>query len=191
MNMITKLATKVLAVLSVVAMIASPAAGQGLSASDMAFAFGGKADAPAAAQQTARAATPKAAEPVAIASARGMTQTEMQETEGAWLNFAIGGAIGLGSYAWNTPRDQWSFRGAATNTAIGIGGGGLARAAGVKAWASVRSRGGGISFGNSFRADWHRFNLNGTTVNRPHYHRYSSNGSKRSFTRHRPWQSGW
>jgi len=72
-----------LAVLSVVAMIASPAAAQGLSASDMAFAFGGKASAPAAVQQTARAAAPKAAEPVAIASARGMTQTEMEETEGA------------------------------------------------------------------------------------------------------------
>ena len=83
MNMITKLATKMLAVLSVVAMIASPAAAQGLSASDMAFAFGGQAAAPAAVQQTARAATPTAAEPVTIASARGMTQTEMQETDGA------------------------------------------------------------------------------------------------------------
>ncbi len=83
MNMITKLSTKMLAVLSVVAMIASPAAAQGLSASDMAFAFGGKAAAPAAVQQTARAAAPKAAEPITIASARGMTQTEMQETEGA------------------------------------------------------------------------------------------------------------
>lgn len=88
MNMITKLATKMLAVLSVVAMIASPAAAQGLSASDMAFAFGGKAAAPAAAQQTARAA-----EPVTIASVRGMTQTEMQETEGAWISIPI--RIGL------------------------------------------------------------------------------------------------
>lgn len=85
MNMITKLATKMLAVLSVVAMIASPAAAQGLSASDMTFAFGGKAAAPAAVQQTARVAAPKAAEPMTIASARGMTQTEMQETEGAWI----------------------------------------------------------------------------------------------------------
>jgi len=88
MDMITKLTTKMLAVLSVVAMIASPAAAQGLSASDMAFAFGGKAAAPAAVQQTAQAAAPKAAEPVAIASARGMTQTEMQETEGAAIWFA-------------------------------------------------------------------------------------------------------
>lgn len=97
MNMIAKLATKVLAVLSVVAMIASPAAAQGLSASDMAFAFGGKANAPATAQQTAHVATPKAAEPVAIASARGMTQTEMQETEGAWLGVVVRGVVWVGS----------------------------------------------------------------------------------------------
>jgi hypothetical protein len=89
MNVIKKLAIKMLAVLSVVAIIASPVAAQGLSASDMAFAFGGKAAAPAAGQQTARAAVPKAAETVAIASARGMTQTEMQETEGAWIGPAI------------------------------------------------------------------------------------------------------
>ncbi len=89
MNMITKLATKMLAVLSVVAMIASPAAAQGLSASDMAFAFGGNAAAPAATQHTARAAAPKAAEPITIASARGMTQAEMQETEGAWIQIPI------------------------------------------------------------------------------------------------------
>lgn len=191
MKSIRKLATTTVASFSLMAVLAAPVSAQGLSNSDMAFAFGDNAAAPAAVQQTARSAAPKAAEPAAIASARGMTQIEMQETEGAWLNFAIGGAIGLGSYAWSTPRDQWSLRGAATNTALGMGGGGLARAAGVKAWASVRSRGGGISFGNRFRTDWHRFNLNGRSVNRPHYHRYGSNGSKRSFTRHRPWQSGW
>jgi hypothetical protein len=59
MKMITKLATKMLAVLCVVAMIASPAAAQGLSASDISFAFGGKATTSAAAQQTARSATAK------------------------------------------------------------------------------------------------------------------------------------
>lgn len=106
MNIITKLATKMLAVLSVVAMIASPAAAQGLSASDMAFAFGGQAAPPAAAHQTARAATPKAAEPVAIASARDMTQTEMQETEGAIFWAPVYGAVVLGTRAtmWAAPR---------------------------------------------------------------------------------------
>ena len=88
MNMISKFAAKMLAVLSVVAMVASPAAAQGLSASDMAFAFGGNAAAPATTQQTARAGTPTTAEPVTIASARGMTQTEMQDTEGAAIWFA-------------------------------------------------------------------------------------------------------
>lgn len=90
MTTLMKLATRMLAVLSILAMIALPAAAQGLSASDMSFAFGGKSAAPAAVQQTARAAGPnKAAEPVVIASARGMTQTEMQETEGAWIGPAI------------------------------------------------------------------------------------------------------
>lgn len=89
MTILLKLATRMLAVFSIFAMVALPAAAQGLSASDMAFAFGGKAAAPAAAQQTARAAAPKASETVAIASARGMTQTEMQETEGAWIGPAI------------------------------------------------------------------------------------------------------
>jgi hypothetical protein len=100
MNMITKFATKMLAMLSVVAMIASPAAAQGLSASDMAFAFGGKAAAPAAAQQTARAAAPKAAEPVVIASARGMTHTEMQETEGALAPIVAYGLVVAGRIAY-------------------------------------------------------------------------------------------
>jgi hypothetical protein len=83
-----------LAVLSILAMIALPAAAQGLSASDMSFAFGGKSAAPAAVQQTARAAGPnKAAEPVVIASARGMTQTEMQETEGAVAPVVVYGLV--------------------------------------------------------------------------------------------------
>lgn len=77
--MFTKLATKMLAVFSIMAMmIAPPAAAQSLSASDMEFAFGGSAEATIA----------KKVEPVGLASARGMTQAEMQETEGAALWFA-------------------------------------------------------------------------------------------------------
>lgn len=94
MNIITTFATKMLAVLSIVAIIASPAAAQSLSASDMAFAFGGKAAASAASTTTARAA---AEAPVAMASARSMTPTEMQETEGAWLGFVVRGAVWAGS----------------------------------------------------------------------------------------------
>jgi hypothetical protein len=101
MNMITKLATKMLAVLSVVALIASPAAAQGLSASDMAFAFGGKSPV----QQTARAAEPITIASVTIASARGMTQAEMQETEGAWWPVVYGAAVlGTRAVMWVAPR---------------------------------------------------------------------------------------
>lgn len=77
--MFTKLATKMLAVFSVVAMmIAPPAAAQSLSASDMAFAFGGAAQGEVAHRSA----------PVELASARGMTDAEMQETEGAAIWFA-------------------------------------------------------------------------------------------------------
>ena len=83
MTIITRLATKMLAVLSLVAMIAAPVSAQSLSSADLAFAFGGKATAAAA----------KADAPAGIASARGMTQAEMQETEGAWIQIPI--MIGL------------------------------------------------------------------------------------------------
>jgi hypothetical protein len=131
MNLIKKLATKMLSVLSVVAIIASPVAAQGLSASDMAFAFGGKAAAPAAGQQTARAAAPKAAETVTIASARGMTQTEMQETEGAVVVWIIRGGVmgtigGLGNAAnsWNNGGSGLDIlRAAGIGFAVGATGG--------------------------------------------------------------------
>lgn len=71
MTTIKNLATKVLATLSIVGMLSTPAAAQGLNAGDMAFAFGGQGE------------VAQMAKPELIASARGMTQTEMQETEGA------------------------------------------------------------------------------------------------------------
>ncbi|MFN3313934.1 MAG: hypothetical protein ACK46Q_10750 [Hyphomonas sp.] len=147
MNMITKLATKMLAMLSVVVMIAPPAAAQGLSASDMAFAFGGKAAAPAAVQQTARAAAPKAAEPVVIASARGMTQTEMQDTEGAWLFHVVrhGGGAVLGGYGAGygyLAGGGRSPRGFVGHVAAGIGAGFFSPVSGL--------RSAGLSFGGGF-----------------------------------------
>ena len=102
MNIITTFATKMLAVLSIVAIIASPAAAQSLSASDMAFAFGGKATASAASTTTARAA---AEAPVAMASARSMTPTEMQETEGAFWPVVYAAAVfGTRAAMWAGPR---------------------------------------------------------------------------------------
>lgn len=91
MNILTRLATTLLAVLGLVAILASPASAQSLTASDMSFAFGGKAT-------TAAAAPAAAAAPVTIASARGMTQSEMQDTQGAIApivvyGLAVGGRI--------------------------------------------------------------------------------------------------
>ncbi len=88
MMIFTKLAAKMLAVLSIVAMMTvPPAAAQSLSASDMAFAFGGSAETTLA----------KKVAPVELASARGMTQAEMQETDGA-------AAPLVGLMAWNGAR---------------------------------------------------------------------------------------
>jgi hypothetical protein len=63
MNMIKTLATKVLATLSMVALMSAPATATGLDEADMAFALGDKA----------------------LKSARGMTVPEMEATEGAAL----------------------------------------------------------------------------------------------------------
>lgn len=114
MTIITKLATKMLAVLSIVAMIASPAAAQSLSASDMAFAFGGTAAAPAAVSKTARTV---AEAPVAMASARGMTPAEMQETEGAFWPVVYAAAVfGTRAAMWAAPRIAPSTFRTITNT---------------------------------------------------------------------------
>lgn len=96
MMIFTKLAAKMLAVLSIVAMMTvPPAAAQSLSASDMAFAFGGAAEATLA----------KKVAPVELASARGMTQAEMQETEGAWWPVVYGAAVlGTRAVMWAAPR---------------------------------------------------------------------------------------
>jgi hypothetical protein len=68
MNMITKLATRLLATLSIVGMLSTPAAAQGLNTSDMALAF-------EQAPQTARS----------------MSTVEMNETEGEFAAHAIKG----------------------------------------------------------------------------------------------------
>ena len=93
MNIFTRLATTLLAVLGLVAILASPASAQSLTASDMSFAFGGKATSAAAAPAATTA-------PVAIASARGMTQTEMQETQGAVAPVVVYGLAAAGRIAY-------------------------------------------------------------------------------------------
>lgn len=81
MTVFSTFAIRLLAVLGLVAMTVAPATAQSLNAADMAFAFGGKA--------TTQAPAAKAGDSVAIASARGMTQAEMQDTEGAWIQIPI------------------------------------------------------------------------------------------------------
>ncbi|WP_375569175.1 hypothetical protein ABWH93_15120 [Seohaeicola saemankumensis] len=93
MNIFTRLATTLLAVLGLVAILASPASAQSLTASDMSFAFGGKATSAAAAPAATTAS-------VAIASARGMTQTEMQETQGAVAPVVVYGLAVAGRIAY-------------------------------------------------------------------------------------------
>jgi len=93
MNIFTRLATTLLAVLGLVAILASPASAQSLTASDMSFAFGGNATSAAAAPAATTAS-------VAIASARGMTQTEMQETQGAVAPVVVYGLAVAGRIAY-------------------------------------------------------------------------------------------
>lgn len=81
MTVFSTFAIRMLAVLGLVAMTVAPATAQSLNAADMAFAFGGKA--------TTQAPAAKAGDSDAIASARGMTRTEMQDTEGAWIQIPI------------------------------------------------------------------------------------------------------
>jgi|SaaInl4_150m_RNA_FD_contig_91_40023_length_768_multi_2_in_0_out_0_1 hypothetical protein len=75
-----------------------------------------------------------------------LSEQEMEETEGAWVNFAVGGALGLGSYAltsWLTKKPM-TWKGALTSTAIGVATSGVAafgaRAVGpASAWLRVGS----------------------------------------------------
>lgn len=85
------------------------------------------------------------AKPMQLAA---LSQTEMKETEGAWLNFAVGGGIGLGSYLYSTPSNQWSLGGAAVNTGLGVLGGYSAGVAGLRVLGLYRNTGGfGVALG--------------------------------------------
>ena len=81
MTVFSTFAIRMLAIIGLVPMTVAPATAQSLNAAEMAFAFGGKA--------TTQAPGAMAGDSVAIASARGMTQAEMQDTEGAWIQIPI------------------------------------------------------------------------------------------------------
>jgi hypothetical protein len=132
MTILLKLATKMLAVLSIFAMIALPAAAQGLSASDMAFAFGGAAKSEVAHNSA----------PIELASARGMTYAEMDETEGAVLPWVIRGAVmgtigavGNAANTWNNGGRGWAVvRAGGIGFAVGATGGVASKWLGNRRW---------------------------------------------------------
>lgn len=135
MKMIKPLATKMVATFSLVALLAAPTTAQALDASDMAFAFGGKG-------QVAQMAQPEM-----IASARGMTQTEMQETEGAWLWHAVyhGGGALMGGYGAGYGYLAGGGTSGLQFTRVVLGG------AAAGAWSPVRGFGtAGLTFGGGF-----------------------------------------
>lgn len=87
MNMLTKLAAKMLAVFSIITLAAVPLAASPLNSSDMDRAFGGSSSAVAAPVQSADAGAPRA-----------MSKSEMQDTQGAIApvivyGLAVGGRI--------------------------------------------------------------------------------------------------
>lgn len=106
MSTITKLATKMLAMLSVVGLMASPV--QALDAADMAFALGGQAP----------------------ASARSMSAVEMDEIEGALAPIVVRavvlGGIASVTNAANTRNNGGSTRQVIRAAAIGFVGGATA-----------------------------------------------------------------
>lgn len=138
--MLTKLATKMLGVFSIVAMmIAPPAAAQSLSASDMEFAFGG----------SAKTIPASVVAPRNLESARAMTKGEMEETEGAWLFHAVrhGGGAVLGGYGAGygyLAGGGRSARGFLGSVATGALGGAFSPVSGA--------RSAGLTFGGSFGA---------------------------------------
>lgn len=85
-------------------------------------------------------------------------------------------------------------QGSHTVYSFGLGGVGVARAAGWTVRFSRYPNAGGAGMTvlrngtRRFGADWHRFKLNGEMVNRPHYHRGATGNQMR---KHRPWQGGW
>ncbi len=127
--MISKLKYTLLTML-LAAFVAQPVLASPLNNDDMAFAFGNSS---------------------AVSSDLGemalLSDQEMKETEGAWLNFAIGGAIGLGSYAYNNWGNM-TWGGALGSTALGALGGYGAGVAGLRVLGIYKNTGGfGVSLG--------------------------------------------
>jgi hypothetical protein len=128
-----------------------------------------------------------------------LSPQEMKETEGAWLNLAIGGAIGLGSYAYSNWGNM-TWGGALGSTALGAVGGYGAGVAGLRVLGPYANGGAGVAIGRAgitnpsnwygnasqiVRFDAHR----NSSTNFVHvHHRFTPNAG---FTRHQPISSLW
>ena len=128
-----------------------------------------------------------------------LSQQEMKETEGAWLNFAIGGAIGLGSYAYNNWGNM-TWGGALGSTALGVVGGYGAGVAGLRVLGPYANGGAGVAIGRAGitnPSNWYgnanqivRFDVHrNSSANLLHvHHRFTPNVG---FSRHQPINSLW
>jgi hypothetical protein len=84
-----------------------------------------------------------------------LSPQEMKETEGAWLNFAVGGAIGLGTYAYNNWGNM-TWGGALGSTALGAVGGFGAGVAGLRILGPYANTGGfGVALGRPGFNNWY------------------------------------
>lgn len=100
------------------------------------------------------------AKPMQLAA---LSQQEMKETEGAWINFAVGAAGGLGFYAWhhrnNFSNMTWS--GAAFSAGTGALTGGVG---GIL----IRASGGGLAGNIAWRPNMMAINFGvGQIINKP------------------------
>ena len=136
-----KLLPRLAVLVTLIAFAYQIAIASSLTNDDLEFAFGGQNSTfdTTSAEKQVDTQLEKQPLPQQLASIQHLSAQEMRETEGAWLNFIIGGAIGLGSYLYSTPQLQWSWGGAARNTAYGLLGGGAFTTAryAVRPWARV------------------------------------------------------
>jgi len=98
----------------------------------------------------------EAGQPMQLAA---LSQQEMRETEGAWMNFAIGGAIGFGAHALSHGRNM-TFRSAAIATGTGALTGGVGGAL-------IRASGGGFAGNVAWRPNMLATNFGVSRVNNP------------------------
>jgi hypothetical protein len=99
------------------------------------------------------------AKPMQLAA---LSQTEMKETEGAWVQFGIGGALGGAGYAWGVYQGNyaWNTRNFIGNVGTGaliggtFGAAGAIASGGARFIPSLTNAGANIWRFNSATANW-------------------------------------